>query len=310
MAEQRQQVVVVGAGYAGLLATVRLAGKTRDRAVDITLVNETDTFVERVRLHQFAAGQTVAQRSLVDTLHGTGVKFIQGRVSRIDPARREVVTQTASGQQYVAYDKLLYALGSTTDRDRVPGVREHAYVLAPAGEHSAAALREALPALDAAKGTLLICGGGATGIESAAEFAESYPHLHVVLATRGEFGMFLSRKAAAYMRQSLARLGVQIQDRTLIREVQAGTAITTAGTAIPFDVCLWAGGFSAPALAREAGLAVNERGQMLIDPFMRSVSNSDIYGAGDGAQPVEVPGARVRMAASTAIVMVRTARTA
>ena len=82
MAEQRRQVVVVGAGYAGLLATVRLAGKTRDRAVDITLVNETDTFVERVRLHQFAAGQTVARRSLVDTLQGTGVKFIQGRVSR------------------------------------------------------------------------------------------------------------------------------------------------------------------------------------------------------------------------------------
>ena len=99
MAEPQRQVVVVGAGYAGLLATVRLAGKTRDRAVDITLVNETDTFVERLRLHQFAAGQAVAQRSIPAMLKGTRVKFVQARVVRIDTARREVLAQTSAGEQ-------------------------------------------------------------------------------------------------------------------------------------------------------------------------------------------------------------------
>jgi NADH dehydrogenase FAD-containing subunit len=68
-------------------------------------------------------------------------------------------------------------------------------------------------------------------------------------------------------------------------------------------VCLWAGGFTAPPLAREAGLAVNERGQIAIDPFMHSISHPEIYALGDAAHPLEPPGVQVRMAAFTAAVM-------
>jgi NADH dehydrogenase len=310
MAQETVRIVVVGAGYAGMLATVRLAGKVKRDvqrgSVAITLINAADVFVERLRLHQFAANRPVPHRPISQILRGSGVTFLRGLVIGMDPVRRSLDVQTDSGAEQVGYDNLLYALGSTTDRDRVPGVREYTYVLAPSGTNSADALRQALPALNAqiGGGRLLVCGGGPTGIEAAAEFAESYPNLHVQLVTEGEFGQPFGKKIAGYMRRSLTRSGVTIQEHTTIAEVRAAEAQTASGEVLPFDVCLWAGGFSVPRLGREAGLAVNERGQIFIDPFMRSISHREIYAAGDAAYPVEPPGVTaVRMAALTASIM-------
>ena len=310
MVQEPVRIVVIGAGYAGMLATSRLAGKVKREihagGVLITLVNATDVFVERLRLHQFAAHRLIPFRPISKILSGTGVSFLPGMVTRIDLAPRTLEVQTDGGARPVAYDNLLFALGSATDRDRVPGVREHAYVLAPSGEKSADALRDLLPKVNAKSGggRLLVCGGGATGIEAAAEFAAAYPHLQVQLVTQGNFGHAFGERIAAYMRQSLARLGVSIQDHTTIAGVRASEAVTADGAVLPFDVCLWTGGFTAPRLAREAGLAVNERGQVLIDPFMRSISHPEIFAAGDTAYPVEAPGVTaVRMAALTATIM-------
>ncbi len=306
MSTQPQQVIVIGAGYAGLLATTRLARKVRrqvqNQNVAITLVNATDGFVERLRLHQLAANQPVRQRPIAEVLRGTGVTFVQGTVNRLDPVRRELGVGTGTGEQRFHYDYLIYALGSLTDRDRVPGVRAYAYTLTPYGALSAAALREALPAVNRMGGQLVVCGGGATGIEAAAEFAESYPNLRVKLVTRGAFGQFPNEPIAAYMHRTLTRLGVTIQDGTTVSAVKANELETNAGS-IPFDICLWAGGFTVPALARESGLAVNERGQILIDPFMRSISHPTVLAVGDAAYPPEDHGVKVRMSAFAAMLM-------
>lgn len=294
------QIVVIGAGFAGLMAARRLAWRTTGS--NITLVNGTEHFIERLRLHQFAANQQIGQRLLSDILRGTGVSFVRGWVTALHPDQRTITVQTDSGNRQIGYDYLVYALGSTIDRDSVPGVREHAYVLTPSGEKSAAALREVLPKLNAIGGSVLIAGGGATGIEAAAEFAESYPNLHVRLVTQGEFGTFINQKVAAYMERTLRRAGIIVQDRTTIAEIRANEALTSTGDIIPFDLCLWTGGFRALTLPQEAGLAVNELGQILTDPFMRSISHPEIYAAGDAAQPVEEPGVPYRMSAFTALV--------
>src|SRR5258708_10978556 len=191
MVKEPVRIVVVGAGYAGMLATVRLAGKVKREvqtgAVAITLINAADVFVERLRLHQFAARRVSPFRPIAGILEGTGVSFVRGTLQRIDLGARMLDVQTDSGPERIGYDKLLYTLGSTIDRDRVPGVREHAYVLTASGPNSAEALREQLPQLDAQAGgaRLLVVGGGATGIESAAEFAAAYPHIQVQLVTNG-----------------------------------------------------------------------------------------------------------------------------
>jgi len=310
MAQEPVRIVVIGAGYAGLLATVRLAGKVKHEiqagAASITLVNAAEVFVERLRLHQFAARQANPFRPIAGILQGTGVSFRRGTVMRIDTGALWLEVQTDAGPQRVSYDKLLYTLGSTIDRDHVPGVREHAYVLTPSGPNSAEALRARLPQLDAQAGggRLLVVGGGATGIEAAAEFGAAYPHLQVQLVTQGAFAQAFGMRIGAYMRKSLVRLGVSIQDQTTIAQLGAAEATTADGARLPFDICLWTGGFTVPRLAREAGLAVNDRGQVLIDPFMRSVSHPEVYAAGDAACPVEPPGVTaVRMAALTATLM-------
>lgn len=300
--EQQTEIVIIGAGYAGLLATVRLAGKLRRKPATITLVNASDQFVERVRLHQFAANYTLKPRPITSILQGTGVNFVQGNVSRIDATQHTLDVQTETGAQHIHYDKLIYALGSTTNRDSVPGVRDYAYTLAPSGPLSAAELRERLPALNESGGRVVISGGGATGIEAAAEFGAAYPNLSVTLLTRGPFGQTFGKGITRYMRRSLERLGVTIQDHTAVTEITPTEIYTNSGT-FPYDLCLWAGGFVAPPLARESGLAVNERGQILVDPFLHSVSHPDIMAVGDAASPVEDPGVKVRMSAFTALIL-------
>src|SRR5437868_36531 len=80
------RILVIGAGYAGLLFTMRLAGKVASQNVHIALVNESDTFTERPRLHQFATNQEVQWRSLPQMLRRKNIQFIQGRVTSIDLA--------------------------------------------------------------------------------------------------------------------------------------------------------------------------------------------------------------------------------
>ena len=286
-----------------MLFTMRLAGKVARQNVNIVLVNESDTFTERLRLHQFATNQPVKWRSLRQMLRQTKVQFIQGRVTSIDPAQHEIVVKDQKQTQQLKYDYLVYALGSMTDRKSVPGVAEYAYTLAANGTLSAAALRETLPSVQARHGQVVICGGGATGIETAAEVATAYSNITVRLLTQGSFGQFLGKAVANSIRRSLTRLGVEIIDHTTVTAVRAHSIVTDQGNEILCDMCLWMGGFVAPPLAREAGLEVNERNQIVVDPYLRSISHPEIYAIGDAAYPSEIPGAPVRMSAVTATIM-------
>lgn len=296
-------ILVIGAGYAGLLFTMRLAGKVASQNVHLSLVNNSDVFTERLRLHQFATNRAVSWRSLPQMLCGTKVQFIQGQVTGIDPLRHEIVMGDQQHTRSMAYDYLVYALGSSTDRQSVPGVAEHAYTLTASGPFSAAALREALPSIQARHGHVVVCGGGPTGIETAAEVAAAYPQIKVRLVTRGTFGLFLGNHIASRIRRSLHRLGVEIIDHTTVVSVGVQGVISDQGNEIAGDLCIWTGGFVVPPLAREAGLAVNEQQQVIVDPFLRSISHPEIYAIGDAAHPREEPGVRVRMSAVTATIM-------
>src|SRR5687768_6677000 len=118
------RIVVLGAGYAGMAATLRLAHKTRRLPVEIILVNGSATFVERIRLHQAAASEQIRQRSIPELLKGTHVRFMQGWVSAMTPQTQQVTVRTEAGSETLGYDYLLYALGSRADKDSVAGVHE------------------------------------------------------------------------------------------------------------------------------------------------------------------------------------------
>jgi NADH dehydrogenase FAD-containing subunit len=207
--------------------------------------------------------------------------------------------------QTLAYDYLLYTLGSQTDKDSVAGVREHALAVGNPGDSEL--LRQRLLQL-AEQGTdvadeIVVVGGGLTGIETAAEVADRYPGLRVRLVTAGRLGYGLSEVGRAYLRRTFARLGVIVQEGLRVERVQANNLVATDGRLIPFGLCIWAGPFQALPLAREAGLAVNARGQILIDAAMRSLTSPTIYAAGDSAAFTPEIGLAMRMACATALPM-------
>ena len=293
------QIVILGAGFAGMMAALRLSRKLPKDATTITLVNDSDMFVERTRLHQFATGQHPKTRAIASLLRGTGVQFLQGRATAIQPDKRQLSVETMPGTQSMNYDYLVYALGSRTDRERILGL-EHAYTLDAA---DVAKLKDELPKVATRRGRVLIIGGGLTSIEAATEIAETYPSAQVTLATRGGFGDDLSKEGAAHLRQVFERLHIHIRDHATISRIEPNVAITNTGEQISFDVCVNCAGFVVPALAREAGLVVNGAGQIIIDALMRSVEHPEIYGAGDAAAFEDEAHMPLRMACNTAMPM-------
>jgi NADH dehydrogenase len=296
--EQQKQIVIIGAGYAGMMAALRLANQTRRQPVAITLINAQDKFVERIRLHQLATNQALAERPISSMLRGTGVSFVPGTVTALDPIRKQITLQGAV--QPISYDKLVYALGSFTERSRVPGAVEYAFTLDHA---SAVRLRERLPEVAARGGKVLVSGAGLTGIESATEIAEAYPALRVEVVTSDSLEDDLSIPGAAYVRETFRQLGITLRERTTIHRLEANRALTGGGSALPFDACVWATGFGVSPLARQSGVRVNTAGQIVIDARLRSVSHPDIYAIGDAASFAPESDLSLRMACATALPM-------
>lgn len=274
-------VVVLGAGYAGLVATKRLARQVRADEVTVTLVTAFPDFVERPRLHQVATGQRIPPVPVARFLAGTGVRLVIASVTDIDLAGWMVTTVCDGETEVISYDTLVYALGSNIDLARVPGVAAHAHGLV--GRDAAEQVRVRLRDVAERAGRVVVCGGGLTGIEIAAEVAEYSPDLRVTLVSGTEPGAWLSPKARAYLRRAFDDLGVTVRSGTRVQEVHADAVELDDGRRIPFEMCLWAGGFRVPALARTSGLAVTGEDRALVDETLESVSHPGVYVIGDAA---------------------------
>ena len=287
----KQRIVVVGGGYAGTLAAVRLAGRARNRAA-VTLLEPRPELVQRLRLHQLASGQRVRSFDLAK-LTGRRVENIRGRAVAIDAERGAVAVESAGKLSELRFDQVLLAVGSGVDVTAVPGVAEHAHSLS--GPAAAMRLRQALGGR-AAGSTVAVCGAGFTGIELASELAGARPDLRVVLVSSGRIGGGLSARGEAELRERLGRLGVELLDGEKVSAVERRSLAFASGARLAADVVAWCGGFAPKPLARDSGLPVDERGLLVVDRSLRSVGHDNVIAAGDAAAiPDFANGARFRM---------------
>ncbi|MGW2509913.1 NAD(P)/FAD-dependent oxidoreductase [Streptomyces scopuliridis] len=276
---QNTDVVVVGGGYAGVMAANRL---TRGDDVTVTLINPRRTFVERIRLHQLVGGSDDAVVDYREVL-GERVQLVVDAVTRIDAAGRRVTL--ASGGT-VGYDYLIYAVGSGSADPTVPGAAEFAYPIATFEE--AGRLR---PVLDAAPATaaVTVVGAGPTGIETAAELAEA--GRAVTLVCGGVLGPYLHPRGRRSVAKRLAKLGVTVLDGpdAKVTAVACDAVRLSGGRELPSEVTIWTAGFGVPDLAVRSGLSTDALGRLLTDETLTSVDDVRIVAAGDSAAPSDLP---------------------
>src|SRR6476646_1804412 len=271
------EILILGAGYTGMAATVGLVGRLKRRDdVRITLVNPQTRFTERLRLHQAASGEELADLQIPDRLAGSGVDFVQGWVTSI---HADAKTVRIDDEYELRYDALVYALGSVADTESVPGVDEFAYTLDSA--HEAETLAAQLDRLGNA--TVVVAGGGLTGVESAAEIAEQHPDADVILLSRDEPGSMMGAKARARLHAGLERLGVRVRAGADIVKVMYDGVALADGEVVAAQAVLWTTGVRVSPIAAAAGFDVDDRGRIVTDGSLRSVSHPNVYAVGDAA---------------------------
>ncbi len=285
---KQTNVVVIGGGYAGVLAANHLR---LNAYVAITLINPRPEFVERIRLHQFITGSDDAVVDYADVL-ADDVRLLVDTAELIDAASRTV---TLGSGDTVGYDYLVYAVGSSGAVLTVPGAAEFAYPLSEL-EH-AEPFRTAMAKVHPSA-PVVVVGAGPTGIEVAAELAAKGQS--VTLVCGDVLGPYFSESTRRSVAKRMRKLGVTVVDGSgaKVTEVREDSVQLADGRELPSVVTTWTAGFGVPDLAARSGLATDPIGRLLTDETLTSLDDPFVVAAGDASAPSDLP---LRMSCQAAI---------
>jgi NADH dehydrogenase len=313
------QIVVVGGGAGGLELVTRLGAALTPEKFDIFLVDKNETHIWKPLLHEVAAGSLDA--NLDEVGYGShayrwGYRFFEGALEAIDREAGEIVVAPIldeDGNEIVArhrirFDYLVLAVGSVTNDFGTAGVREHCTFLddrLQADRFRRKLLNQCLrvsramsidPA-SAAKVSVAIVGGGATGVELAAELYASATALRaygleIFDKSRLEITLIeagprilpaLPEKLAASARAELEDLGVRVLTGTAVVAATADGIQTRDGETIPANLKVWAAGVKGPSFLKDiGGLETNANNQLIVEPTLQT-SDPRIFAIGDCA---------------------------
>ncbi|TQM33130.1 NAD(P)/FAD-dependent oxidoreductase [Nocardia bhagyanarayanae] len=272
-------VVVIGGGYAGVMAANR---STQRDDVTVTVINPRPLFVPRLRLHQLVGGTHDAVVDYTEVL-AEGVRLVVDSVTRIDASGR-TVTLAEGGT--IAYDYLIYAVGSGSAGPRVPGAAEFAY---PVATFEAAQRLRSVLYDTPVSAAVTVVGGGPTGIETAAELAEQ--GRTVTLVCGRVLGPYLHPRARRTARKYLAKLGANVLEGpdASVTAVTKEAVRLGDGRTLASQVTIWTAGFGVPDLAAASGLRTDAAGRLLTDETLTSLDDERIVAAGDSSAPSDLP---------------------
>ncbi|MBJ9173535.1 NAD(P)/FAD-dependent oxidoreductase [Citrobacter koseri] len=292
----RKQILIVGAGFSGMwaaLSAARLADKHQNDTIDITVIAPQPELRVRPRFYENAVQTLVAP--LQPLFDETGVNFLRGTVAQILPDSKEVSWADASGKTHLhRYDRLILASGSHVNRSLVTGADAHAFDLDQL--ESAAVLEQHLKDLankeeSDARNTVVVCGGGFTGIEMALELPGRLRDIlgadaktRVVVVERGpQPGARYSEELRNVIIEASAELGVEWLVNTEVESVDATGITLKDGQTIASQTVIWTVGVQANDLTGQIDAPRDRQGRLHVNAQLQVGGHDDIYATGDVA---------------------------
>lgn len=295
-----KKILILGGGYGGLLSALTVRKYMDASEASVTLVNRTGTHQIITELHRLAAGN-VSEKAvalpLEKLLKNKDVTLRIDRVESIDPEGKKV---TLGSSTTLNYDALVIALGSETAFFGIPGLQENSFILKSVDDanklraHVETRIEAYRKTKNKADATIVVGGGGLTGIELIGEFADMLPELckkkgvdfsdislYVVEAGPSILPGF-DPELIERAQQSLERRGVKFIIGVPVTGASPNSVSLKDGSTIETSTLVWTGGVTGNSVVANCGIEVN-RGRATVNEYLQSTSHSDIFVAGDSA---------------------------
>ena len=310
----KQNIVVVGAGYAGVSATKFLAKKfKKDTDVTITLIDRHSYHTMMTELHEVAGGRVEPEAIQYDLQRlfsrKKNVKLVTDTVTGIDKENKVVKTLAGS----YPFDQLILGMGGEPNDFGTPGVKENGFTLwsfddaVKIRHHIEATVAKAAIEPDAevrkAMLTFVVCGSGFTGIEIVGELIDWKDRLAkdakidpdeitlMVVEAMPTILNMLSRNDAAKAERYLEKKNVQLLLNSPIVEVAADHIKLKDGSEVPTHTLIWTAGVKATSDAADFGLEAARGSRLVANEYMQAKGYEDknIYIIGDLVYYEETP---------------------
>jgi NADH:quinone reductase (non-electrogenic) len=302
-APQMQRILVLGAGFAGLWSAVGAARKLDELGVDsdeveVLIVNRTPWHSIRVR--NYEADLEATRVPLADVLDSIGVKHVVAEVTDIDVLSRKVACKIDGASQALAYDRLVFALGSCLARPAIPGLATQAFDVDTF--EGATRLNDhisGLPSCSVAAGQYhaFVVGGGLTGIEVATEMfgklraaisnaptSDPVPSLRVILADHNALiGADMGEGARSVIAEALQSLGIETRTGISVTSIDAHGVTLETGERIAAATVVWCAGMRADPLTKRFPVDRDQLGRLPVDSCLKIRGMQAEFAAGDVA---------------------------
>lgn len=295
-----KKIVILGAGYGGVLTALNVRKYLNKTQAEVTVINQFPTHQIITELHRLAAGNVSEQAvaiPLKKIFKGKDINLKITKVQSFSADKKEVKLLDGS---LLTYDVLVVGLGSKTAYFGIPGLEENSMVLKSANDanhikrHIEERIREYSKTKNEADATVLIGGGGLTGVELIGEIADEMPKIaqncgvdpHKVKLLLVEAGTKILSVLPAELidraTSSLEARGVQFLTGQPVTKVEGNVVSLKDGHQIVANTFVWTGGVTGNPLVAESGLAVN-RGRATVNEYLQSTSHQDVFVVGDSA---------------------------
>jgi NADH dehydrogenase len=292
-----KKIVIAGTGFAGVWATLAaarvVAQAGQEEHVDITVVSPEASLHIRPRLYETVFHEMAPD--VAELFKAVGVRHVAARVDTIDAEQRQLkITGIDGREDTLSYDRFVLATGSQLFQPDLPGLKEHSFNVDQLA--SAVALEQHLQALaslpdSAARNTVIVAGGGFTGIETVAEMPQRLRAIFgadaairvIALEKSDAIGPTLGAAPRPIIEAALAECGVEIITGAGVAAIDADGILTTTGERIASKTLVWTAGARANPLAAQVGDAHDRFGRIPTDAYLHAEDVQDIFVAGDVA---------------------------